>query len=294
MVLPTARAPLETVGLGKRYGRRTTALRGVDLEIAAGAVTGLVGPNGAGKSTLMRAWMGFERPSAGRACVMGRDVSRAPDAARGQIGYVPQSPGFYDGLSVADHVRMAGLLRRGFDERGATSRLDDLAIPGGQLARTLSGGQRAQVALSLALATGAPILLLDEPLADLDPLARREFLQQLRIETRRAARTVVLSSHVISDVSEACDRIVLLGAGEVLLNNGIDEIVAAHHTVPAERGDAPRPSVVGYFLGPTGESLALLRRHGDATDLGRPATLEEVVLGYLTSGRGHARDGAVH
>jgi ABC-2 type transport system ATP-binding protein len=294
MISPATTAPLQAVNLGKRYGRGATALRGVDIEIETGTITGLVGPNGAGKSTLMRAWMGFEKPSSGRAFVMGHDVSRSPDAARKQIGYVPQTPGFFDGLSVVDHVRMAGLLRRSFDASNALERLDQLDVPGRQLARTLSGGQRAQVALSLALATEAPILLLDEPLANLDPLARRDFLQQLRIEMRRSTRTVVLSSHVISDVAEACDRLVLLGAGQVLLNDSIAQILAGHGTAAAEHGDARSPSVVARFLGPAGESLALHRHQGDTNDVGRPATLEEVVLGYLSSGRGHADDGAIH
>ena len=171
-----ADAVLEARGLAKRYRRGVWALTGIDLDIPAGGITALVGPNAAGKSTLIKTWVGFERPTRGSVAVMGVDPWRDRSGALAHLGYVPQSPALYDGLSVDDHLDLAVQLRPGFDRASARKRLDDLGIPAGRGAGTLSGGQQAQVALALALGTRARILLLDEPLASLDPLARREFL----------------------------------------------------------------------------------------------------------------------
>ncbi|MEO7667336.1 MAG: ABC transporter ATP-binding protein, partial [Dehalococcoidia bacterium] len=164
---------LETHDLAKRYGRRTWALTGIDLAIPQGGITALVGPNAAGKSTLIKTWVGFERPTRGSVAVAGIDPWKDRSAALAHVGYIPQSPALYDALSVDDHLDLAVQLRPGFDRAYARRRLDELGIPGNQGARSLSGGQQAQVALALALGTRAKILLLDEPLASLDPLARR-------------------------------------------------------------------------------------------------------------------------
>ena len=275
---------LQTRDLAKRYGRRTWALQGIDLAIPRGGITALVGPNAAGKSTLIKTWVGFERPTRGDVTVGDVDPWKDRSAALAHLGYVPQSPSLYDALSVDDHLELALMLRPSFDRAHARERLDQLGIPGDQRARSLSGGQQAQVALALALGTRAEILLLDEPLASLDPLARREFLHVLTDAVRADGATALLSSHIVTDVEQACDRLIVLGVGRVLLHESVAEALATHAI--GTDGVAP-PGAVATFAGPAGERLTLVRRADPAGGDGlRPATLEEVVLGYLSSGRG--------
>jgi len=279
-------AVLETHDIGKRYGRRNWALRHVDLEVPDGSITALVGPNGSGKSTLLKAWVGFERPTEGYLTVDGIDPWKDRGGAIERIGYVPQAPSLYRELTVDEHVAMARTLRPRFDPSIARHRLDDLDIPLDARADELSGGQQAQVGLALALGVRAPVLLLDEPLASLDPLARREFLHVLVEAVRADGSTALLSSHVITDIEQACDRLLVLGAGRTLLDLSIAGAIAEHRVIDAADGDAVAPppgSVVGSFPGPAGEKLSLVR--GDESVGGRPATLEEVVLGHLAAAR---------
>jgi ABC-2 type transport system ATP-binding protein len=284
---------LTATSLAKRYGRGRWALDGIDLEVPRGGITALVGPNAAGKSTLIRTWIGFERPTRGSVTVAGIDPWRNRERAIAHLGYIPQSPALYDALTVEDHLDLALALRPTFDRRYARARLDDLAIPRGQRAQTLSGGQQAQVALALALGTRADILLLDEPLASLDPLARREFLRLLTDAVRAEGKTALLSSHIVTDVEQACDRLIVLGVGQVLLHDTIAGAIACH-AVATDGTDAQGP-IIGRFSGPAGESLTLVDRPpaGRGDEL-RPATLEEIVLGYLASTRraGMRRRGA--
>jgi len=283
-------AILETHDIGKRYGRRNWALRHLDLSVPDGSITALVGPNGSGKSTLLKAWVGFERPTEGRLIVDGIDPWRDRGAAIQRIGYVPQAPSLYRELTVDEHVAMARTLRPGFDPAIARRRLDDLEIPLTSRADQLSGGQQAQVGLALALGVRAPVLLLDEPLASLDPLARREFLHVLVDAVRADGATALLSSHVITDIEQACDRLLVLGGGTTLLDLSIAGAIAEHRVieaaatddVAASGGSAPG-SIVGTFPGPSGERLSLVRGGADVD--GRPATLEEVVLGHLAAAR---------
>jgi ABC-2 type transport system ATP-binding protein len=278
-------AVLETHDIGKRYGRRNWALRHVDLEVPDGSITALVGPNGSGKSTLLKAWVGFERPTEGYLTVEGIDPWKDRARAIQRIGYVPQAPSLYRELTVEEHVTMAKTLRPRFDPAIARHRLDDLDIPLDSRADELSGGQQAQVGLALALGVRAPVLLLDEPLASLDPLARREFLHVLVEAVRADGSTALLSSHVITDIEQACDRLLVLGAGQTLLDLSIAGAIAEHRVIDAADGAAaPAPgSLVGVFPGPAGERLSLVR--GDESVGGRPATLEEVVLGHLAAAR---------
>ncbi|HEX7948920.1 MAG TPA: ABC transporter ATP-binding protein [Candidatus Limnocylindrales bacterium] len=274
-------ALVEAEGLAKRY-RRTWALRGLDLSLADGAVTALVGPNGAGKSTFIKLCLGFERPTAGRVLVAAADPRRDRGAAIGHIGYVPQTPTLYRELSAEDHLRLAASLRAGFDTGYARRRLDDLGIPLTSRPGELSGGQAAQLWLAVALGTRAPILLLDEPLANLDPLARREFLAVVSDAARTDGVTVVLSSHVIWDVEPITNRLLLLADGEVLVHEDVAVTLAAH-----------RAGMVDELV-PIGERVSLfpdrdgrtreLRRVPPGVD-GAGATLEEVVMGYLASRR---------
>lgn len=279
-------AILETHDIGKRYGRRRWALRHVDIAVPDGSITALVGPNGSGKSTLLKAWVGFEKPTEGHLIVDGIDPWRDRGGAIQRIGYVPQAPSLYRELTVDEHVAMARTLRPGFDPAIARGRLDDLDIPLTSRADELSGGQQAQVGLALALGTRAPVLLLDEPLASLDPLARREFLHVLVDAVRANGATALLSSHVITDIEQACDRLLVLGAGQTLLDLSVAGAIAEHVVIDAPAPGQPPPvingSIVGTFPAPTGERLSLVR--GTARD-GRPATLEEVVLGHLAAAR---------
>ncbi len=268
---------LEAHDLAKRYRRGAWALTGIDLEIPAGGITALVGPNAAGKSTLIKTWVGFERPTRGSVRVAGVNPWQNRAAALDHIGYVPQSPALYDGLTVEDHLDMAVLLRPTFDRNLARERLDQLGIPRAAGARSLSGGQQAQVALAIALGTRAEVLLLDEPLASLDPLARREFLHVVTDAVRTDGGTALLSSHIVTDVEQACDRLIVLGVGRVLLQASVADAVATHRVAPA---DDAVGEVIATFAGPAGERVAL-QREGN----GRPATLEEIVLGYLASAR---------
>ena len=292
-------AALEAIGLTKQYRRGTLALSNVSVEVAPGSITALVGPNAAGKSTLIRTWVGFERPTDGSVRVSGIDPSREPAAALRHVGYVPQQPALYRELTTADHLALAAHLRPTFDRAVAERHLEYLAIPLRARATTLSGGQQAQVMLAVALGTRADVLLLDEPLASLDPLARSEFLTVLRTAVRENGSTALLSSHIVTDVEQVCDRLIVLGIGHVLLDEGLADAVAGHSVrvgdggptaggtagaPPHEAGDA---TVVGRFPTDAGQLLTLVRvRPGVPIDGDlRPATLDEVVKGYLSAGR---------
>lgn len=280
-----ASSVLEAHDLAKRYGRRTWALAGIELAIPQGGITALVGPNAAGKSTLIKTWVGFERPTRGNVTVGGIDPWKDRSGVLGLLGYVPQSPALYDALNVDDHLELAVQLRPDFDRPYARQRLDQLGIPGGQGAKSLSGGQQAQVALALALGTRAGILLLDEPLASLDPLARREFLHVLTDAVRSDGATALLSSHIVTDVEQACDRLVVLGVGRVLLHETVPNALASHW-LATDGVEVAGAQVIGSFGGPGGDRLTLLRQESVSGGSSmRPASLEEVVLGYLASSR---------
>jgi ABC-2 type transport system ATP-binding protein len=278
--LPKSDSALEVDGLWKRYGRRAPwILQDVSFQVPRGAVTAVIGPNGAGKSTLIRTWMGFERPDRGSARVAGIDPSRRESLALSQIGYVPQASSLYRRLTVGDHLRMATAYRRDFRTTVAVRYLDQLRIGLRSKTGSLSGGQQAQLALIIALATEAPILLLDEPMASLDPLARREFLGLLKSAARDGQRTVFMSSHVVSDVSAACDCVVILGGGRLLLADEVGSALGAHRVV-AQVSMPPAGDVVGTFQDIDGNSRYLIHT---TLPVGSPSTLEEIVLGYLAS-----------
>jgi ABC-2 type transport system ATP-binding protein len=276
---------LAAYGLVKRYGRQP-ALRGLDLVIDEPGLTALVGPNGAGKSTLIKAWVGLEPPSAGHVAVRGVDPWRDPARATALVGYVPQAPALYEGFTVRDHLALASSLRRGFDRGYAEGRLRDLGVPLDRRAGSLSGGQRAQVGLALALATRARVLLLDEPLASLDPLARREFLHVLVDAVRADGSTALLSSHVVTDIEQACDRLVVLGNGRKLLDASIADALELH-AVGSIGARLPRGATpIGDFETADRARVQLWRLVEARPDRLPPATLEEVVLGYLAASRG--------
>ena len=229
----------ETAGLGKRYGA-TWALQDCTLRVPEGHVTALVGPNGAGKTTLLRLLVGLAAPSAGTAEVLGRVPDGSEEFLAG-IGYLAQDVPLYRRLSADDHIALGAHLNRRWDADGARTRLARLQVPLDRPVSTLSGGQRAQVGLGLALAKQPGLLLLDEPVAALDPLARREFLTTLSEAVADGELSVMLSSHLLHDLERVCDHVILLSASRVQLCADIDSVLA---TAP-DAGRSPAPALRG-------------------------------------------------
>jgi ABC-2 type transport system ATP-binding protein len=278
----TADPILEAHSLTKQYrGRSVPALDGVELAVPAGAVVGLVGPNGAGKSTLLRSWMGFERPTTGSVRVLGLDPFVDAPAVVRQVAYLAQDVRLYRDLTVVDHLALAEHYRADtFDRARALERLRALSIPVDARAGTLSGGQAAQVGLAIAIGLRARVLLLDEPLANLDPLARREFMDVMIADVKDTGATAVLSSHVIADIAHACDLVAILGGGKALLVDTIEHARSVH--VVVEPADINGMTVVAALPGSAG---VLVRHHGDSSNGFGPADLESIVMGYLAAGR---------
>jgi ABC-2 type transport system ATP-binding protein len=274
---------LEASGLSKRYRGGTWALRDIDLSLAPGGIVGLVGPNGAGKSTLLKLWVGFERASMGTVSVLGADPWRQRRATLSRVGYLAQTPALYRDLRVADHLDFVSHYRgSGFDRALAAQRLSDLRVPLNATAGTLSGGQAAQLGLAIALGLRAEILLLDEPLASLDPLARREFIDVLTDGMAQSGATAVLSSHIVSDLERACGRLVVLRVGKVQLAGRVDDILAGHAIC---MGRSPDPEAIVATL-PGGSILCRVTRDAVQRDHAlHPASLDDIVLGHLVAGR---------
>lgn len=250
--------------------------------VRPGGITALVGPNAAGKSTLLRTWMGFERPTSGAAFAAGRDSWDDRAQAVRHIGYVSQSPTLFDQLSIEDHLKMATHLRPGFDPAVSRERLAKLSIPLQAWGGRLSGGQQARVVLSIALGVRPRILLLDEPLAHLDPLARREFLQVVADAVVSEGTTVVLSSHIVGDIERVCSGLIVLGEGRVLLHAAIKDAVTRFSVSTSTTVD----NGVAVFTDRDGSPLMLIEHERGARPSAlRPASLEEVVLGHLAAGR---------
>jgi ABC-2 type transport system ATP-binding protein len=223
----TAATLLAASGLGKRY-RRRWALSGCTLEIPAGRVVGLVGPNGAGKTTLLHVAAGLIAPTTGTVEVLGGRPGDGP-AQLARVGFVAQDTPVYPGLSVGGHLRMAAYLNPGWDGAGARRRIEQLGIDLRQRAGRLSGGQRAQLALTLAVAKRPDLLILDEPVASLDPLARREFLRSVAGTVAGRGTNVVLSSHLVADLELVCDYLVVLVASRVRLAGDIADLMTSHN-----------------------------------------------------------------
>ncbi|HEY1777312.1 MAG TPA: ABC transporter ATP-binding protein [Solirubrobacteraceae bacterium] len=226
---------LEANGLGKRYGRRW-ALSDCTLSVPAGRVVGLVGPNGAGKTTLLNLAVGLLSPSAGALEVLGSAPAAGVEQL-GRVGFVAQDTPVYGSLSVADHLRLGAWLNPAWDAGMARARVEKLGLDPRQRAGKLSGGQRAQLALTLALAKRPQLLILDEPVASLDPLARREFLQHLMEAVAEHELSVVLSSHLVADLERVCDHLVVLVASRVQLAGDVDDLLATHHRLTGARRD---------------------------------------------------------
>lgn len=228
-------AVLATRGLGKRYGRRW-ALSDCTLSVPQGRVAGLVGPNAAGKTTLLHLAVGLLRPTAGMIEVLGRQP--ADDAGQiGQVGFVAQDTPTYSRLSVSDHLRLGAWLNPRWDDEVARRRIGQIGLDPAQRAGKLSGGQRAQLALTLAIAKRPELLILDEPVASLDPLARREFLQLLMATVAEHEVSIVLSSHLVADLERVCDYLIVLASSRVQLAGEVDELLATHRRLIGPRRD---------------------------------------------------------
>ena len=228
-------AVLETQGLGKRY-RRLWALADCTLSVPAGHVMGLVGPNGAGKTTLLNLAAGLLAPTTGTIGVLGGPPPATP-AQLARVGFLAQDAPVYAGLSVTDHLTLGAHLNPRWDEELARGRIDRLDLDPGQKAGKLSGGQRAQLALTLAIAKRPELLLLDEPVASLDPLARREFLQDLMESVAEQDLSVVLSSHLVADLERVCDYLIVLVGSRVRVAGPVEELLATHHLLTGPRRD---------------------------------------------------------
>jgi ABC-2 type transport system ATP-binding protein len=284
-------AAVEAVGLGKRY-RRRWALKDCTVSIPAGRVTGLVGPNGAGKTTLMHLAVGLLAPSAGTIDVLGARP-RADPAWLARFGFLAQDSPTYARLTVGQHLQMGAWLNPTWDAEFAQMRVTELGLDAGQRAGTLSGGQRAQLALTLAVAKRPELLVLDEPVASLDPLARREFLQTLMEVVARYGVTVLLSSHLIADLERVCDHLVLLLAGHVSLTGDVEELLSTHHLLTGPRRDVttlPAGQEVIEASHTQRQTSMLVRTDGPILDPAwtvTPVTLDDLVLAYMRQ----ARDG---
>ncbi len=283
-------AVLETRGLGKQYGKRW-ALHDCSLAIPEGKVVGLVGPNGAGKTTLLQLAAGLLTPTAGSIEVLGGRPGDGPDQL-GRVGFVAQDTPTYSRLSVSQHLHMGGLLNPRWDDQLAARRIEALDIDPRQRAGSLSGGQRAQLALTLAIAKGPEVLLLDEPVASLDPLARREFLQVLMEVVAEHGVSVVLSSHLVADLERVCDYLIVLVASHVQVAGEVAELLGAHHRISGPRRDSrslPADQRVIEESHTDRQTTLLIRTEQPILDPAwttRPVTLEDVVLAYM----GQARD----
>ncbi|SDD02211.1 ABC transporter ATP-binding protein [Glycomyces harbinensis] len=281
---------LTTHLLTKRYGTQS-ALTEATLDIPAGRIVGLVGPNGAGKSTLLALAAGLVRPTSGTIEVLGRRP--AADAAQlARVGFVAQDTPVYAGLSVADHLTLGEKLNPHWDKQLARQRVEQVGLDPKKKAGRLSGGQKAQLALTLAAAKRPELLVFDEPVAALDPLARRAFLQNLMEFVADMDVSVILSSHLLGDVERVCDHLVVLAESRVQVAGDIDDLTGAHHRVVGPRGtlDALPEGVDVIAADHTDRQTTLIVHNTTGRPLDLPGAetvgLEDMVLTYLHRAEG--------
>jgi ABC-2 type transport system ATP-binding protein len=280
---------LRTDQLGRRYGRMW-GLRDCTLEVPAGAIAGLVGPNGAGKTTLLEMIIGLLQPTEGQLSVFGQ-TSHADEADRlARVGYVAQDHPLYRDFSVADMFHLGRAMNPNWDQAVASARMDALGIPLKRKVKSLSGGQRAQVSLTMALAKRAPLLVLDEPVSSLDPVARLEFMREVMAAAVGIGLTVLIASHVVSELERLCDWLIVLTGGRVQLAGPTDDLIAAHRLLtvpratadaelpglPVHRTDSDRHSAVVVRIDPA--RLAAQERPGWQAG---PVGFEQLIMAYL-------------
>jgi ABC-2 type transport system ATP-binding protein len=278
--------------LGKRYGH-TWGLRDCTFEVPSGSIIGLVGPNGSGKTTLLTLTVGLLAPTEGQVAVFG-SLSKANTAETlARVSYLAQDRPLYRGFTVADMLHFGRSLNPSWDAGLAKARMAALDIPLGRKIKSLSGGQQAQVALTMALAKRAPVLLLDEPVASLDPLARLDFMRDVLAASAESGLTVIIASHVIAELERLCDWLLVLKGGRLQLAGAVDELLARHAvlTVPRdtaddslpgrviERTDSDRHSTVLVAAPPAVVAAASTAR--PAGWAAEPTGFEQLVLAYL-------------
>jgi ABC-2 type transport system ATP-binding protein len=273
---------LGCAGLGHRYGRRIWGLRDCNLDVPAGSVVALVGPNGSGKTTLMNMAAGLLPASTGTVEAAGGAPARRLD----RIGFVAQDAPLWPRLRVADVLEIGRCMNHGFDAAMASGRIRRLGIRPRARISALSGGQRAQVALTLVLAKKPELFLLDEPMANLDPLARREFLSSMFGACTETGATVLYSSHAVAELERICDYLIVLHAGQVRLAGDINELRQEHRVISGPDGwpDGGRWQVISRRS--MGRRTTALVRCGNARIAGvglqdSAPTFDELVLGYL-------------
>ena len=277
---------LSTVGLGKRYGS-SWALRECTLEIPTGSVAALVGPNGAGKTTLLQLAVGLSEPTSGEVRVFGQSPRRDARAVLPRVGFLAQDHPLYKGFTIAETLKLGRRLNPTWDDELAVRRIETLGLPLGKKVGKLSGGQQAQIALTLALAKRPELLLLDEPVASLDPLARREFLQSVMEVVAETGMTVILSSHIIADLERVCDQLVILSNAEVQLSGPIDDLVTSHRLLTGPRTDPATVARLHNVIRASHterQTTLLVRANGHVYDASwelHEIDLEEIVLAYL-------------
>jgi ABC-2 type transport system ATP-binding protein len=280
---------LRTEHLGRRYGK-VWGLRDCTLEVPVGAVAALVGPNGAGKTTLLEMIIGLLEPTEGEVSVFGR-ASRADTAQTlARVGYVAQDHPLYRDFSVTDMFHLGRSMNPSWDQELAAARMDTLGIPLKRKVKSLSGGQQAQVSLTMALAKRAPLIVLDEPVSSLDPVARLEFMRDVMALAADTTLTFLISSHVVSELERFCDWLIVLTEGHVQLSGPADDLLAEHRllTVPRATPDAELPGLVIHRTDSDRHSTVLVRAdpvrvavHGQAGWQSDQVSFEELVMGYL-------------
>jgi ABC-2 type transport system ATP-binding protein len=277
---------VEASGLSKRY-RNTWALRDCTLAIPAGRVVALVGPNGAGKTTLLNLAVGLAAPTGGRVTVLGGRPAGSAEA-RGGVAFVAQDAPLYRNLSVADTLHLARDLNLRWDQPQALHRLAELGIPLRRKVGKLSGGQQAQLALTLAMARRPELIILDEPLASLDPLARHDFMASLMSTVAETGLSVLFSSHVVAELERVADYLVVLSRGRLQVAGPVDDLVAGHRVIsgPAAETDFYIERLAPVHVNRAGAQAHLLVRAngGDSVPPGwtsHQVSLEELVLAYL-------------
>ena len=276
-------ALLDTSALGKRY-RRTWALRDCTLTIPEPSIVGIAGPNGAGKSTLLGLAVGMLEPTEGAVTVCGRDPRRDP-AALADIGYVAQGAPLYRGFTVGEMLDFARISNPRWDQPLATELL--ARSSSATQVSALSPGERAHLALALALGKRPALLLLDEPFARLDPLASRELLRLLMEGAAEIGSAVVVATRVLTDIERVCERVVLLGHGHVGLDGTVEELLASHRLLTGARRPLGRIRGVEEIVRErsSGRQLTLLvRTNGpvaDPTWSVEQIGLEELLLAYM-------------
>jgi ABC-2 type transport system ATP-binding protein len=291
-------AIIETEGLGKRY-RRLWALAECTLSVPAGHVVGLVGPNGAGKTTLLTLAAGLLAPTAGTIEVLGGPPPVSP-AQLARVGFLAQDAPLYTGLRVADHLAFGAHLNPRWDAGLARDRVGRLGLDPGQKAGKLSGGQRAQLALTLAIAKRPELLILDEPVASLDPLARREFLQDLMAAVAEQGMSVVLSSHLIADLERVCDYLIVLVGSRVLVTGPVEELLATHHLLTGPRRDPatlPAGQQVISASHTDRQTTLMVRTSSPVLDPAWTVSqvgLEDLALAYMRQAAGPSRHDRYH